>query len=373
MKFGLFNEIQVANPRRTGGVQRERDAIKNVMDQAVHAEQAGFESVWSVEHHFLPGFSHSSAPEVIFAGISQRTSTLRLGHGVVLLPHQYNHPVRVAERVATLDIISDGRVEFGTGKSISAIELGGFGIPHDQTSALWRESLEVITGIWKSPTGTVSHQGEYLKIPERDVVPRPVQDPHPPIWTACTSDKSHTEAGALGLGLLTFAVLIRPEELGRRVALYRDAVKDATPIGAKVNNQAATFGLVHCAESNEQAKAEAERAFLSYAKTQIATSGPVLEARKTGRSLEEVLADPGFEVTDYEGIDPRDLTIDFMIENDMCVVGDPDTCVRQLEKIKQNADLDKFLCMMQFWSIPHEKTMKAIELMGEHIIPALAD
>lgn len=370
MDFGLFYELQVASPFRHR--ENERIAFHNVLDQVVYAEQSGFESVWSVEHHFQPGFSHSSAPEVIYGAISQRTSTIRIGHGVALLPHPYNHPVRVAERAATLDILSNGRMDLGTGKSITLTELGGFGISPFETGAMWREALEVITAIWKSENGTFSHNGRYLQIPERTVVPLPVQRPHPPIWSACSTARSHIEAGQLGLGLLTLTILVTPEEVGRRIATYRDAIKNAEPIGAAVNNQAATFTLVHCADTDQQAQEEAETGFMSYVRAQIASTGPVLEARKSGRTPEEIAADPQFEVTDFEGIDPRTVDLKFLIDHGMCIVGSPDTCIKQIDRLQRATGLDKLLCMMQYWSLPHDRTMHAIELFGKHVVPHFA-
>lgn len=367
MDFGLFYELQVASPFKHP--ENERQAFHDVLDQVVSAEQNGFESVWSVEHHFQPGFSHSSAPEVLYGAISQRTSTMRIGHGVALLPFPYNHPVRVAERAATLDILSNGRMDLGTGKSITLTELGGFGIPPFETGAMWKEALEVITAIWKSEHGTFSHKGHYLDIPERTVVPMPVQRPHPPIWSACSSAKSHTEAGQLGLGLLTLTILVRPEEVGRRISTYRDAIATATPIGAFVNNKAATFTLVHCADTDEQAQEEAETGFMGYVQAQIASTAPVLEARKSGRTPEEIAEDPDFEVTEFEGIDPRDVNLKYLIDNGMCIVGSPDTCIKQIDHLQRTTGLDKLLCMMQYWSLPHDRTMHAIDLFGRHVIP----
>ena len=121
MDFGIFYEIQVASPLKHR--EREYQVFHQVLDQVVQAEEAGFDSFWTVEHHFQPGFAHSSAPEVIYGAVSQRTSKIRIGHGVVLLPFPYNHPVRIAERVATLDILSHGRVEVGTGRSITVVGL----------------------------------------------------------------------------------------------------------------------------------------------------------------------------------------------------------------------------------------------------------
>jgi alkanesulfonate monooxygenase SsuD/methylene tetrahydromethanopterin reductase-like flavin-dependent oxidoreductase (luciferase family) len=366
MDVGIFYEIQVASPLKHR--EREAQVFHQVMDQIVAAEQAGFDSFWTVEHHFQPGFSHCSAPEVLYGAVSQRTSVMRIGHAVVLLPFPYNHPVRVAERVATLDILSGGRVEMGTGRSITVQELGGFGIPHTETRARWEEALEIITKIWTSPDGTFSHKGPYFDIPERTVVPLPVQDPHPPIWMACTNPDSHEYAGERGLGLLSFTVLVPPDELGRRVARYRDGLTRAQTQGRAVNGRAGAFSLVHCADTDAQARADAERAFLSYTATQIGATAHVLQARRTGRSIEELGSEP-LVVEEYEGIDPAKVDLDFLVDNGMCVVGDPDTCIRQMEHIRRAAGLDLFLCMMQFWPIPHERTMRAIELFGRHVIP----
>ncbi|HZU76960.1 MAG TPA: LLM class flavin-dependent oxidoreductase, partial [Dehalococcoidia bacterium] len=125
MKFGLLYELEYARPWHPGF---ERDLFHQALDQIELADRVGFDYVWQVEHHFLSEYSHSSAPEVFLGAVSQRTRRIRIGHGVVLLPMAYNHPVRVAERIATLDILSNGRAEFGTGRSGTPTELGGFGI-----------------------------------------------------------------------------------------------------------------------------------------------------------------------------------------------------------------------------------------------------
>src|SRR5207247_10283671 len=139
MDFGIFYEIQVASPLKNR--HREYEVFHQVLAQVELAEEVGFDSFWTVEHHFQPGFSHSSAPEVLYGAISQRTSQIRIGHGVVLLPFPYNHPVRVAERIAVLDLVSNGRVNFGTGCSATDIERGGFGIPPEEPRARWDEAL----------------------------------------------------------------------------------------------------------------------------------------------------------------------------------------------------------------------------------------
>jgi alkanesulfonate monooxygenase SsuD/methylene tetrahydromethanopterin reductase-like flavin-dependent oxidoreductase (luciferase family) len=340
------------------------------MNQVVRAEEVGFTHFWTVEHHFQVGFAHASAPEVLYGAISQRTSTIRIGHAVVLLPFPYNHPVRVAERVATLDILSKGRVEVGTGRSATQIELGGFGIPYKETRARWEEALAILTTIWKSKDGTFSYKGQYFDIPERTVVPRPIQQPHPPLWVACTGEDTHELAGKLGLGLLSFTLLVSPDKLGQRVQAYRAALKSAQPYGAFVNNRAGAFAMTHVADTDQQARAEAERAFLSYVNTTLRVNAAVIEAKKTGVDPKE---DARALVPDlparYEGLDPRTVTIDSLIERGLCICGSPDTVVKQLERLQKAAQLDQFLAMLQFWSIPHEKTMHAIELFGRYVIP----
>jgi len=286
-----------------------------------------------------------------------------------LLPFPYNHPVRIAERVATLDILSSGRVEVGTGRSATQVELGGFGIPYNETRARWEEALEIITKIWKSADGTFSHKGKYFDIPERTVVPMPIQKPHPPMWVACTGEDTHDLAGRLGLGLLSFTLLVTPEKLGQRVARYREALKQAKPYGAFVNNRAAAFSMVHCAPTDKQAREEAERAFLSYVGTTLVATAAVIEARKSGVNPKEVLQGAVQIPKQYEGIDPSKANLDYLIENGMCVCGSPDSCIRQIERIQAAAHLDQFLCMMQFWPIAHEKTMQAIDLIGKYVIP----
>ena len=368
MDFGIFYEIQVNSPLKHR--EREYQAFHDVMDQVVRAEEVGFSHFWTVEHHFQVGFAHSSAPEVLYGAISQRTSKIRIGHAVVLLPFPYNHPVRIAERVATLDILSKGRVEVGTGRSITQVELGGFGIPYKETRARWEEALDIITTIWKSEDGTFSYKGKYFDIPQRTVVPMPIQKPHPPIWVACTSDDTHELAGKLGLGLLSFTLLVSPERLGQRVRTYRDAIKTAKPYGAFVNNRAGAFSMTHLADTDKQAREEAERAFMSYVGTTLRVNSTVLEAKKTGVEPKDPAAGQLPDLPkQYEGLDPSKVTIDSLIDHGMCICGSPDTAIRQLERIQKEAQLDQFLAMMQFWSIPHAKTMHAIDLFGKYVIP----
>ena len=153
--------------------------IKETMEQCILADQAGFNYVWFVEHHFLTGFSASPCPDVFYGALSQRTKNIRLGLGVVILP--YHHPVRVAERVAMLDHLSEGRVDFGTGRS-APYELTGMGLDPRDSREMWEESLSMVPDIWS--TDWYAHEGKYWQVPERQILPKPFQKDHPPIWVA---------------------------------------------------------------------------------------------------------------------------------------------------------------------------------------------
>jgi alkanesulfonate monooxygenase SsuD/methylene tetrahydromethanopterin reductase-like flavin-dependent oxidoreductase (luciferase family) len=176
MKFGLFYEHQIPRPRDKDqwNPDAEHKLFKNALDQIELADQLGFDYVFEVEHHFLEEYSHSSAPEVFLAAASQRTKNIRLGHGITLMPPRYNHPARVAERIATLDLVSDGRVEFGTGESASDQEMGGFGVRRDEKKQMWEEATrEVVRMMTDTPYKGV--EGAYFGMPERNVVPTPLQ------------------------------------------------------------------------------------------------------------------------------------------------------------------------------------------------------
>ena len=217
MQFGIFYEHQIGRPWEDDTDVR---LIHDALEQIELADRLGIQYAWEVEHHFLEEYSHSSAPEVFLAAASQRTQRIRLGHGIVLTAPQFNHPARVAERIAMLDLVSNGRVEFGSGESGSEAELGGFGVPTLRKRDAWLEGLETaIRCMVETPFTGV--EGEFVAMPPRNVVPKPVQKPHPPLWVACSRRDTILLAARKGIGALTFA-FIDPEEAlqerrGRRV------------------------------------------------------------------------------------------------------------------------------------------------------------
>ena len=169
---------------------------------------------------------------------------------MVLLPFPFNHPIRVAERIGALDILSNGRVEFGTGRS-STYEQERFGVKLDESRAMWQKALEIIPNMWA--TDRFSHKGRYFNIPERNIIPKPIQKPYPPIWMAATSPESWELAGLNGIGVLGLTIFVSVEQIGERVVAYRKALQHAKPVGSGIHDQVGAFTVVHCAESQDQA------------------------------------------------------------------------------------------------------------------------
>jgi len=250
MKFGTFYEHQLPRPWKPGA---ELKLFQDALDQVELADKLGIDHMWEVEHHFLEEYAHSSAPEIFLAACSQRTKNIRLGHGIVLLPPAYNHPARVAERIATLDLVSNGRVEFGTGESSAELELGGFNIPRADKRDMWLESLEAICRMFvENPFQ--GHEGKYFSMPVRNVVPKPVQRPHPPLWVACSRRETIHIAAKLGIGALTFA-FVTPDEARMWVNdYYTTLANECEPIGYAINPNIAIVTGFMCDRSEERAR-----------------------------------------------------------------------------------------------------------------------
>ncbi len=249
MKFGIFYEHQYPRPWEEGG---ELKLFQDALAQVELADRLGIDHAWEVEHHFLEEYSHSSAPEIFLAAASQRTKNIRLGHGIVLMPPGYNAPARIAERIATLDLVSNGRVDFGTGESASRAELEGFGIDPAERRAMWRETVEQVANMLAMDPYP-GFKGKYFSMPVRNVVPKPVQKPHPPLWVACSNRETIHLAAQLGIGALTFA-FIDPAEARHWVSDYYETFKrECVPIGHAVNPNIAMVSSFSCHPDEEEA------------------------------------------------------------------------------------------------------------------------
>ena len=257
MKFGIFYEHQIPRP---WDADAEHRIYREALEQVELADRVGIDYAWEVEHHFLEEYSHSSAPEVFLAACSQRTKRIRLGHGIVLMPPAYNHPARVAERIAALDLVSDGRVEFGTGESASILELGGFRLDVADKRAAWQELLEQCLNMMVMAPYP-GFEGKYFSMPCRNVVPKPLQKPHPPVWVACSNRETIKRAARLGIGALTFA-FVDPAEAKQWVDDYYRIIKtECVPIGHAVNANIAMVTGFSVHPDAEEAKRRGEDGF----------------------------------------------------------------------------------------------------------------
>jgi alkanesulfonate monooxygenase SsuD/methylene tetrahydromethanopterin reductase-like flavin-dependent oxidoreductase (luciferase family) len=231
MKLGFFFELQLPRP---WDAESEHRIYKEAIEQAELADKLGFDYIWAVEHHFLEEYSHCSAPEIFLTACSQRTKNVRLGHGVVLTSPGYNHPARIAERLGALDLVSDGRLDFGSGESSSEAELGGFCQQRSEKREKWREGLEAVCRMM-AETPFQGYEGKHFKMPVRNVVPKPLQKPHPPLWLAASKPETINLAAQLGMGSLTIS-FVPPEEIKPLVdSYYNSLANECAPIGFAVN------------------------------------------------------------------------------------------------------------------------------------------
>ncbi|MCH8350327.1 MAG: LLM class flavin-dependent oxidoreductase [Chloroflexi bacterium] len=383
MEFSLAYEMQ--RPELD-----DHAVIEETIEQCILADEMGFDSIWFVEHHFLTTFSMSPCPEVILSAIAAQTKRIRLGFGVVILP--YHHPVRVAERVAMLDHISNGRVEFGTGRS-APYEQTGMGIDPRLTREMWEESLTMIPKIWESDT--FEWEGRFWSVPPRQVLPKPYQKPHPPIWVAALQPATYQIAAEKGIGVMALGVSA-PSVLEPHIKAYRETIKDAKPVGNFVNNKwlSSCFGL--CGEDNEQTQELCARSL----KTFFGPGRPYVQDQKDvyARLLDQWggipdhLAQNFSRYIDVEGqvgsanggssaafdlsgggaLAQRiweEFDAATMAERGIIVAGDPDSCIEAV-KLHEATGVDQLQFLMATETVDHQNVLKSIEMFGKHVIPA---
>ena len=245
MKFGIFYEISVPRPWDR---EAEKRVFDNCLEQVALADELGFDSVWCVEHHSLEEYSHASAPEIFLTACAMKTKKMRIGHGIIVCVPEFNHPIKIAERTATLDIISGGRLEVGTGRSATWNELGGFRASPDETKKTWDEFVRCLPKMWTQDY--FGYQGRSWSMPVRAILPKPYQKPHPPMWVAVTSPGTEIDAAERGLGSLgiTFGSVKEQEE---KVKQYRKIIANCDPVGEFVNDKISTANFLFCHEDTE--------------------------------------------------------------------------------------------------------------------------
>jgi alkanesulfonate monooxygenase SsuD/methylene tetrahydromethanopterin reductase-like flavin-dependent oxidoreductase (luciferase family) len=365
VKLDLFYEVDVPKPwpgsHPYGQRKAEQRAYAEAIEQIRLADELGFHCSWHVEHHFREGLSHCPAPEVLIGALSQVTEQIRLGFGVTLMPHGFTSPVRVAEKVATADVLSGGRIEWGTGRS-TPMEQAAFGVDRELSRDQWREAIEAVVGAWESEY--FEFEGKHWSFPRRMVTPKPVQDPHPPCWMAATRDGSAEVAGRLGLGMLSLLLLQPIERLARQIAQYRAAAEQPEPLTRVTTNEVAAYTVVHCADSTAQAEANGVWDAVWWWYKNLAEFTRQWERPHLSPD-EQSQVFPFIERLEGGDFDPRDFD-----QADMIVVGDPDRCLEKMLRYEE-LGVDRLLCYVQFGHLEHAAVMRTIELLGTKVIPEL--
>ncbi len=379
MQFGLAYEMQ----RPT---LDDQAVVEETLEQCILADEMGFDYIWFVEHHFLTTFSSSPCPEVMFGALSRLTKRIRLGFGVVVLP--YHHPVRVAERVAMVDQLSHGRVDFGTGRS-APYEQTGMGIDPRNTREMWDESLTMIPKIWESET--FEWEGKFWNVPPRQVLPKPYQKPHPPIWVAALQPATYQIAAEKGIGVMALGVSA-PSVLEPHIQQYRDTIKTAQPVGGVVNNQWLSSCFGYCGEDDAAARdlcARSLKNFFGPGRPYVQDLTDVYQrlleqwggipehlVQNFSRYIDVKESSEGtatqFDLSGgnalaqkiWEEMDP-----DTLVDRGVIVAGDPQSCIDAI-RIHEATGVDQMQFLMATETVDHANVMKSIELFGKHVIPA---
>src|SRR5881227_2097251 len=373
MRFGIFYEHQLPRP---WDPDSEHRLLKDALEQTEIADRVGFDFVWAVEHHFLEEYSHSSAPDVFLAACSQRTQRIRLGFGILPLPPGYQHPARVAETVATLDLVSDGRVEFGTGETSSGAELEGFGVDRETKREQWDEALDAVTRMMvEEPFG--GWDGRCLSMPPRNVVPKPVQRPHPPLWVACSRRETIRLAAEKGMGALSFS-FVEPEEAKEWVDEYYDIIASerCVPAGFEVNPNVAVVlpMMCHADEATAIERGIDGAHFFGYSLAHYYVFGD----HRPGRTS---IWDEFIERRDEAGFSRRIITPDEaplgikIMEQGFGslrgAIGTPQQ-IRDLVARYEAAGVDQIIFVSQAGKNRHEHICESLELFAAEVLPEFA-
>ena len=350
MKFGGFYEHQLPRPWTQ---ESDHTLLKNALEQVELSDKNGYDYVWATEHHFLEEYAHSSAPEIFLAACSQRTKNLRIGHGIVQMPPYINHPARVAERIATLDLISDGRCDFGIGAGATETELGGFNVPQEEKKIMMLEGARAVVQMFVDEPFQ-GYDGKYFKMPARNVMPKPYQKPHPPLWLACSNRASILQAAKLGVGALTFS-FVAPEQARQWVKDYYEAIEnESEPLGYAVNPQFAIACPFLC-DRDEKRVLELgmeSYGFFIYGLGHYSFFGEHMPAKTDiwdeFKNRPKEFAPPEGRIQDC--------------------VGTPEMLRTRLREFEE-VGIDQVVCISQAAKIPHGLLCSSIELFSKEVLP----
>ena len=351
MKFGIFYELQLPRPWQADS---EHTLLKNALDEIELADRLGYDFAWEVEHHFLEEYSHSSAPEVFLGAASQRTSNIRLGHGIVQLTT--NHPARVAERIATLDLLSDGRVEFGMGEGSSTAELHPFDRRFRDKRSVWEDAVRCLIPMFTNERW--EYHGPWFDFPTRNVVPKPLQQPHPPLWVACSQLETIEMAARRGLGALGFQFVSGDAARAWVNHYYRTFTKELDLLtDYRPNPNIALVSGFMCAPTDEEAQAKAEGwTFFQFA------------LRYYGKVGAEAFAQPSPGGLWKEYLAWRESPSGQKAGRNKALIGSPESLRRRLHKWEET-HVDQIILLNQAGMTTHADIMDSLELFAAEVMP----
>ncbi|MBM3675661.1 MAG: LLM class flavin-dependent oxidoreductase [Actinobacteria bacterium] len=354
MEFGLFMGGFVHQALMEVDPDAEHTRLMSEVDLAVAGDRTNWKYSWWTEHHFLWEYSHISANETIMPFVAARTERMHIGAGIINITPPVNHPARVAERVAMLDHLSEGRFEFGTGRGSSTTEQGGFGIDDPEiTKEMFDEAIVEFKRMWKPDT--YSFDGRFFSMPERNILPKPYVAPHPPMWVAAGNPGTFEKAGKMGLGVLCFTGGT-PEKMAPLVDIYKEALKEAEPVGEYVNDNVAITTSFMCLEDDDAAIDWATR------------SGNGRQQSLLFRYL-DTFPRPAW-VPEWPELIP-DPTREQILAGRAAgasIVGNPDTCAGVLERW-QAIGVDQLILGPSGSVYPHDLLVETVELFGNAVIP----
>ncbi|MEM7285705.1 MAG: LLM class flavin-dependent oxidoreductase [Actinomycetota bacterium] len=357
MKFGVFYEHQLPKPWTEDDEFR---LLHEALDQVVLADELGFHHAWEVEHHFLDEYSHSSAPEVFLSAAAARTKSIRLGHGIRQVIPNYNHPARTAECVATLDLISDGRVDFGIGEGATRLELHGFDIPAKQKRAMSLEAAEQAANMMVLDPYP-GYSSDNFSLPCRNVLPKPRQKPHPPMWIACTNRDTIKLAAQKGLGALAFS-FVDPDEARTWVDIYYDIIKsdECVPLGHTVNPNIALVAGFSMHEDREEAIRRGQEGFEFFG---YALNALVAHDQVPGRT--DLWGE--FQALRGDGTEQRIRKARDLGDEYRSCIGAPDDARRYLREMR-DVGVDQVIFLQQVGKNRHEDICASLQLFGDEVM-----
>ena len=354
MEFGIFAQLFVPRYERDVDPMAEHKRIMRNIEVGIAADRTGIKYIWCPEHHFLDEYSHMPGPEVYLSYVAGRTERVHVGSAIFNITPKVNHPARVAETVALMDHITEGRFEFGTGRGSSTTEVYGFDIDDlAETTAMWDEAVREIPKMWKD--GEYAYEGTYFRMPPREVFPKPYGSAHPPMWVAAGSPPTFAKAGAMGLGAFCFTHGT-PKGIAPLIGSYKDAVATAEPVGDFVNDNIMVVTNMICMEDREQAFEAA------------VTSGMNYYSSLQMHWLDNIPKPEGYPVWPDVIPEPTIEQIKKAAEIGMVVVGDPDDCAKAVQRwVDIGADQ---LCFSPTTNNMHQdQIIESMELFGREVVP----